>query len=161
MFSRIPLHVSNIILRCSHVRWHTNIYLYVHGLHVCVSVAHPCQKCKFFCCYFVFFYCFFFVITLILIPQGRKLYKKLSTCHFYIRHFTTFFVLKQHYKIYIWKFMEMILIYKLTKKLLQNGYFPFRSSHHLLILHILYYKFYAPKISFARTMAEAITLSMS
>ena len=30
-----------------------------------------------------------------------------------------------------------------------------------LILHILYCKFYAPKISFARTMAEAITLSMS
>jgi len=57
--------------------------------------------------------------------------------------------------------MEMILIYKLTKKLLQNGYFPFCSSHHLLILHILYCKFYAPKISFARTMAEAITLSMS
>ena len=68
IFSRIPLHVSNIILRCSHVRWHTNFSLYVHSLHVCVSVAHPCQKCKFFCCYFVFFYCFFFVITLILIP---------------------------------------------------------------------------------------------
>ena len=39
--------------------------------------------------------------------------------------------------------------------------FHFAAVHHLLILHILYYKFYAPKISFARTMAEAITLSIS
>lgn len=57
--------------------------------------------------------------------------------------------------------MEIILIYKFAKKLRQHDQFFMLPQPSILYLFTIFLPFYSPKISFARSMAEAITLSIS